>query len=242
MKKIILLIIALIVTGCNDNNQNDSKIHTQNIHLDGKALLESKCSKCHNLDFPPTNFENEVAPPMMTISFHFDDWFKASTANEKLLKQLDFITDYIINPTVEKSYCDKHMLDKYGLMPSQKGNVTEDEIQAIGKYIFSNYTTKRLSAKQEALARLHSLPMGEQLNIKYKCTGCHKINMHVVGPSFKEISQKYKSDTKTISNSIKNGSQNKWENSHGLLMPSFKSIPANDLEIISKWIISLKGK
>ena len=231
----ILLLISLVFVGCNDSDDNHAQ-RIPKVKLDGKVLLKSKCSKCHNIDFPPLNFDHEIAPAMMTISFHFNDWFKGASSSEKLEKQLVFISDYIINPTVEKSYCDKTMLKKYGLMPSQKDNVTVDEIRAIGKYVFATYLPAKLAKKQEALDKLNALPKGEQLIIKYHCNSCHRVDQKIVGPSFKTISKKYQNTPENIIHSIQNGSQGRWNSA---TMPPFKNISNNDLLIIQKWIIDL---
>jgi len=232
---IISLITLLLLSGCNDTKENSTSKMVK-VNLDGKALLKAKCSKCHNIDFPPLNFDNEIAPAMMTISFHFNDWFKAPDSSTKLQKQLDFISDYIIHPTLEKSFCDKTMLKKFGLMPSQKGNVTEDEIRAIGTYIFTTYLPKELAKKQAAISKFNALPKGEQLTIKYRCNGCHRINQKVVGPSFKAISKKYQNNPQEIINSIQNGSKGKW---NGASMPPIHNISDDDLLTIQKWIIGL---
>jgi len=229
-----LVLVGGIFIGCNDTKTTDDK---PKVKLDGKVLLKQKCSKCHNIDFPPKNFDNEIAPAMMTISFHFNDWFKANTDAERLSKQQDFVSDYVINPTVKKAYCDKKMLKKYGLMPSQKGKVTKDELRAIAKYVFTNFTQDRLSAKLKALEALNALPKGERLTIKYRCVSCHSIDKKKVGPAFKDIGKKYRNNISNIQNSIKNGSKNRWKISNGATMPSFKNIPSKDIDTISKWIV-----
>lgn len=233
----ILCVVSF--SGCNDTKNSDINMKKEMKHYHGKQLLKQKCSQCHNIDFPPKDFKDEIAPAMMTISFHFNDWFKGAGEAEKLQKQQDFVADYVINPSLEKSYCDKTMLKKFGLMPSQKGNVTKDEVRAIAKYVFTNYTPQKLSKKQKALDKLHSLPLGEQLTIKYKCSSCHTKTKKIVGPSFKAIGTKYKQDIEHISNSIKNGSKGIWKASHGATMPQFHSIPKNDRETIAQWMINL---
>jgi len=236
MKLVNLIIsfgIVVSITGCND--ASSSKV-VQN--LDGKTLLKQKCSHCHNINFPPKEFDNEIAPPMLTISFHFQDWFKAATDAEKLHNQIAFVKDYVLNPSVDKAYCTKDMLKKFGLMPSQKGKVTKDEIEAIARYVFTTYTPQNLSKKQKALRKLHSLPQGEQLAIKYKCFSCHRKDKNLVGPSFKDIGLKYKNNIDQIKTSILNGSKNRWKNTHGASMPSFNNIPNNEINTISNWITS----
>ncbi len=235
MKKIVYTFIILLYVGCGNSEHNQSK----QISYNGKKLLEQKCSKCHNIKFPPKDFTNEIAPPMMTIVFHFNDWFKAVSEQEKLIKQLDFVTDYVINPSKDKAYCTKDMLKKYGVMPSQKGAVTKDEVRAIWEYLFNNYTQKKLMQKQKALEELHSLPQGEQIAIQYKCFSCHNKTKKLVGPSFKDIGIKYKQNIQTIIKSIQEGSRKKWKISHGATMPKFSNIQENQLKIIAKWITDL---
>ena len=232
----VLIPVLVLFSGCGDKEKKTTT-HKSTVKLDGKLLLQQKCSSCHNIDFPPKDFKNEVAPPMMTISFHFNDWFKANSDSEKLLKQQDFVEDFVLNPTREKSYCKKEMLDKYGLMPSQKGKVTKDELRAIAKYVFTQYTPTKLSKKEEALEKLHSLPKGEQLTIQYKCISCHSKTKQKVGPSFSSIGKKYYKDKTHITNSIKNGSRNIWKESKGATMPQFKNIDQKDLNTIASWIM-----
>ena len=39
------------------------------------------------------------------------------------------MVDYIENPTKEKAICMDERIEKFGLMPSQKGMVTKEELQ-----------------------------------------------------------------------------------------------------------------
>lgn len=74
------------------------------------------------------------------------------------------------------------------------------------------------------------------------CGICHKLDAKAMGPSYKAIAGKYKSDAegaKKIQESIKNGSQKAWgENS---IMPP-QTAAANDAEAIAKWILSQAGE
>ena len=231
-KMLIVILITFCMTGCNDDKNTNTKIH-----LDGKKLLEQKCSRCHNPAFPPKDFKNEKAPSFMTMSFHFHNWMKGNSEYEKMSQFVEFAKDYVTNPTVQKSYCPPDMLKQYGLMPSQKGKVTSDEIAAIIKYIYKNYTPEKLAKKQEALEKLHALPKGEQIAIKYKCITCHRVDKDLVGPSFQNIAKRYKNDQNSIENSIKYGAKGKWEKFKSF-MPPFHNINKNDLEELSKWILN----
>ena len=227
MKKILFLAILVFLSGCEEKHKPN---------LDGKKLIEQKCSKCHNLDLPPKTYENEIAPPMMAVAFHVKDFMEVSNESERIPKAIEFVKDYVINPSKEKSLCDKKSLQDYGLMPSQKGNVTQDELEAIATYMFEHYTVKNLNEAQAIQNRLKHMPKGEKLAIKYNCLTCHKIDKKLVGPSFKEIANRYKNSPEVIIKSIKEGSKEKWYKNK--MMPSFKKIVSeDDIKTISKWIL-----
>jgi cytochrome c len=228
MKFYIFLAVVFLFLGCEDKEY---------LKLDGEKLIQQKCSQCHNLDLPPKTFENEVAPPMMAVAFHVKDFMKVSNESERIPKAIDFVVDYVLNPSKEKSLCDEKSLKSYGLMPSQKGKVTKDELRAIATYMFEHFNLKNLQEAQAIKNRLKHMPKGERLAIKYNCLTCHKKQKDLVGPSFKKIASKYH-DKESIKNSILNGSKGKWGKR---VMPSFKNkINKNDIETLSKWITSLK--
>ncbi len=230
MLKNLLLFTTLLLFlgGCNSQEK-----HKQ---LNGKALLEQKCSSCHNLDLPPKTFEDEVAPPMMAVAFHIVNFTKVNDESQRVSKSIDFVKDYVINPSASKSYCDKKSLESYGVMPSQKGKVTQDELDAIARYIFAHFTQENLMKEQAAMNKLKAMPKGQQLALKNNCLGCHKQTTSTVGPSFEKIRTLYKNDNSIIIKSIQNGSKGKWKEAHGV-MPPFKNLTDEELHTISEWIL-----
>ena len=228
MQRFLLpLTLLVFFSGCQEK---------QHKNLDGQKLLEQKCSQCHNLDLPPKTFKDEKAPPMMAVAFHIKDFIPASNESEKIPKAIEFIKDYVIHPSASKSFCDKKSLQTYGVMPSQKGNVTQDELQAIGEYMFEHYTVKNLTAAQALENRLRKMPKGERLALKYKCLSCHKIDKDLVGPSFAKIAKRY-GDAKLIAQSIANGSRSKWEGYRGIMPPFASKIKAQERQTIAEWIV-----
>ena len=225
MKYIIYLLLVFLLSACNENINNKT--------YNGKELLKEKCASCHNLDLPASWEKPNLAPPIMAVSFHVYDLVDKNIAT-KLSSSKTFIIDYVLNPDSKKSLCDKESLKQYGLMPSQKENITKKELEAIATYILKFYTQKNLYKIQEEIKYFNSLKAGHKIAIKYKCLSCHKINKNLVGPSFKNISNNL--TIKNIKNSITNGSKSKWKDYHNAVMPSFKDINHSQLEDISKWI------
>lgn len=221
-----ILFGLLLLTGCTDTKKEQ--------HYDGSKLLEEKCAMCHNLKMPPKTFENEKAPPMMAVVFHLKDFMKITMPDEKFSKFIPFVQDYVINPSRDKSYCGKESLKSYGVMPSQKGNVTKDELEAIASYMYDFYDQQKYLKDMQIKADFEALPKGEQIARKNGCFNCHALEKSGVGPSFKAIAKRA---AKEIVEGIQNGSQGQWKGFHNMMMPPFKDkFTKNELIVLQKWI------
>jgi len=231
MLKIVLFISFIsLFFGCQEKETH---------HFNKKELIVQKCAKCHNLDLPPQTFTDEIAPPMMAVAFHVKSFMEVNDESRRIPKAIAFVKEYVIHPSREKSLCDKASLESYGLMPSQRESVSDAELQAIAEYMFSHYTQKNLNEAQALKNRLNAMPKGERLAIQNRCLGCHRKEKHIVGPSLKDIAFRYKNQPQKIANSIKNGSAKRWEESHGVLMPAFKNLSDEEIDTLSKWLLSL---
>jgi cytochrome c5 len=101
---------------------------------DMQQLLEKKCGTCHIVSNPTIeNVKHMKAPPMWGVARNLIRHFK----NEKAF--VDFVTDYVMNPSKEKMVLDKAAMERFGLMPSLKGVVTEKELEAIARYMYNNF-------------------------------------------------------------------------------------------------------
>ncbi|MDD5359775.1 MAG: cytochrome c [Sulfurovaceae bacterium] len=123
MKKILIACCFLtLIAQCDDMS-------------DGKKLYDSKCAICHTSARPNSMAEMNalIAPPMEGLMFHLKTSFNTKEESNKFMK------DYIMNPTKEKALCMPQKIQKFGLMPSQKGVVTEDELDKIIAYLSEQY-------------------------------------------------------------------------------------------------------
>ena len=229
MHYMYMVLVLLIFSGCDNGNKK--------VHYDGKMLLKQKCAICHNLKMPPDTYEDEKAPPMMAVVFHLKDFMKITMDDEKFSKFIPFVQDYVLEPSKEKSYCDEESLKTYGVMPSQKGNVSKDELKAIAEYMYDFYDQEVYLKEMQEKSAFDALPKGEQLVLKTGCYNCHDTVKSKVGPSFKSIAQ---SKNKEIISVIQNGSQGKWKQFHNMMMPAFKNkFSKEELKILEEWINSL---
>ena len=235
MYKTVILATLLMLTAC--NNPNDKSYES----LDGESLAKAKCSSCHNLDLPAKSSDDETAPPFYTVVTHLKDAIKADTDYERKMKFIEFVSDYALNPSAEKSYCDKDSLKFYGVMPSQKGNVTKNEVKAIASYAYEKFDQMKLFEIMRERSRISRLPLQEQVFETYQCKICHSYGKGKVGPLFKQIAKKYENDknaTAELSYAIKHGSKGKWN--LPAPMKAYTDITDEQLRATVKWILEQK--
>jgi len=91
------------------------------------------CGECHLMGKITKDKLNKMkAPPY---------WALAKMANQKYSKREDkvkYIIDYALSPAEEKMLFPHETRDRFGVMPSQKGKVTEAQIKEISNYILGN--------------------------------------------------------------------------------------------------------
>jgi cytochrome c len=93
-----------------------------------------------------------------------------------------------------------------------------------------------------AVAVPASLPAyaSEELAKKHACLACHAVDKKLVGPSYKEIAAKYRSDGGAegkLADKVKKGSQGTWGQ---VPMPPNPSVPDGEVRALVKWILSQK--
>ncbi len=81
---------------------------------------------------------------------------------------------------------------------------------------------------------------GLQLATKYGCFGCHNTTVKIVGPAYRDIAAKYKSDPDPfakIDQQIHSGGSGKWG---PIIMPPFPQVNAAETKVLAEWIMGLK--
>ncbi|MGX9728293.1 MAG: c-type cytochrome [Candidatus Electronema sp. VV] len=79
----------------------------------------------------------------------------------------------------------------------------------------------------------------EELAKANNCMGCHQMEQKGVGPSLKDIANKYKGDAegaKTLEASIMKGSKDKWGT---MPMAAQANVKEADAKTLAAWILSL---
>ncbi|MCF6309573.1 MAG: c-type cytochrome [Sulfurimonas sp.] len=99
---------------------------------DVKDLAEEKCGSCHLMGLlTKEKIDNMKAPPYWAMS----KVVKLEYTNRA--DMINFIVDYTLNPREDKMLFPPVTKKRFGIMPSLKGKVTEDEIRQIAEYFLN---------------------------------------------------------------------------------------------------------
>lgn len=100
---------------------------------------------------------------------------------------------------------------------------------------------KRIAlALTAALALMGTAHANEELAKKNNCTACHKVDGKLVGPGYKDVAAKYKSDKNAeaaLIEKVKKGSMGVWG---PIPMPPNAAVKDEDVKTLVKWILALK--
>ena len=90
-----------------------------------------------------------------------------------------------------------------------------------------------------AVAALPALA-NEELAKKNACTACHAVDKKIVGPAFKEVAAKYRSDKTAearLVKKVKEGGVGVWGQ---VPMPPNSTVSDKDIQTLVKWVLALK--
>ncbi len=100
-----------------------------------EALFDAKCAMCHTKT-RPADMSKVTAPALMGVMRH------VKMTYPKKEDAIKFMVDYVLEPSKEKAICMPEKMKRFGLMPSQKGNVTKEELEVITIWMFDNFPPK----------------------------------------------------------------------------------------------------
>jgi sulfite dehydrogenase len=150
----------------------------------------------------------------------------------------------IIQPPMQRAFWKAEvakMQQKYG------AQIPEAQVEPVVDYLTKNYGVTTNAA---ASAAVQTSAVGEeahasaadaqQVAMKYGCLGCHNPSMKIVGPAYRDIAAKYKTDPQAsakIEEQIHKGGSGKWG---PIIMPPFPQVTASETKILADWILRLK--
>ncbi len=157
---------------------------------DGETVYKKKCASCHAGYIPMGKLkENFVeynntklhlkAPTLNQLSFRLRQRIGDPNGDRDIqqMEITDFVTNYLYAPDKAKSICMDEVKKAFDTMPSMKGKISEEEIEAVTAYIY-DFDQKMLRSHQphytgfdEALRRARK--EGKIVMIKATSPYCH---------------------------------------------------------------------
>lgn len=120
MKLKLLIAISILLSFCSLNASEK-----------GKELFIQKCAICH-FEKVPSDKSTVVAPPAPGLMFHMNEIF---STNKEIKNHM---TTFTLNPTMQNARL-KGAVRRFGLMPSQKDQISEDELKLVVEYMIHNF-------------------------------------------------------------------------------------------------------
>jgi sulfite dehydrogenase len=181
----------------------------------------------------------DIQLPPETVAFKQD--FGAEIANGQCLTchSVEYV---VIQPPMQRAFWKAEvvkMQQKYG------AQIPEEQVEAVVNYLTKNYGvttngTQTASVQTSAAAPQAHTADAQQIATKYGCLGCHNPSMKLVGPAYRDIAAKYKSDPAAfakIDEQIHKGGSGKWG---PIIMPPFPQVTAAEAKVLADWILGLQ--
>ncbi len=126
----------------------------------------------------------------------------------------------------------------YAVTVSDKedGESKYDEIPATDVFVELRYFTDPVKGTAYAKSTAQKEPAGYSIVKKQDCFTCHSVRTKLIGPSFSEISNKYKnsSEVAAIASRVIKGSVGRWG---PIAMPTHPGLTEKDAELVVRWIL-----
>ncbi|MEA1916396.1 MAG: cytochrome c [Campylobacterota bacterium] len=113
--------------------------------VDGYDVYKKNCASCHaesmSRDEAKRNIKTLKAPPMVEVSNRLKENISISDGDEDVKRRvvIAFIKDYIVNPNIDYSMCHMGALERFDVMPSLKGTISDDEKDAVSTWVYDRY-------------------------------------------------------------------------------------------------------
>ena len=138
----------------------------------GEELFNKNCSECHATILGVDHdggYENKLLTPAPYVSDLVKKLKEETGTQEKFA---EFINAYIENPDKRKTLYGKRAIKKFGLMPSLKGVMSEDEKSLLIDYLYHEKYNPKEPEKIEKKEKIEEVDPRKKLFDK-NCASCH---------------------------------------------------------------------
>jgi thioredoxin-related protein len=168
--------------------------------MEGKEVYEKKCASCHqgyiSMSKLKENFQDYnntllklTAPTLNQLSYRLKKSIGDPKGDNEIhrMEVAAFISEYVQYPDRQKSLCLDEVMQVFKTMPSLKGKISEDELEAVSTYIyeFDEKTVEKNSVQYEGFEQALQKAKKEHKIIMIKvmtkdCYYCKKMDREVM--------------------------------------------------------------
>jgi len=111
----------------------------------GQKIFDKTCSTCHvellDKQTALKTFKTLKAPPMNEVAMQLKSNIIIKDDDDDVHRAVvvAFIKDYIKYPELAKTMCNPGAVDRFGVMPSQKALLSDQEINDISTWLYDRY-------------------------------------------------------------------------------------------------------
>ena len=105
----------------------------------GEEIFKTNCVSCHMMKKGKdiANKSKMLAPPVFGIVRHTKEVYPTKEAF------VEFVSEYIKNPSKDKAVCQKKAIDRFGLMPKIGQGMKDEDIEKVVKWLYDNIQAGR---------------------------------------------------------------------------------------------------
>jgi sulfite dehydrogenase len=182
----------------------------------------------------------EIKLPSETGAFKQDAGAEIANGQCLICHSVEYVT---VQPPFGRAFWKasvQKMQQKYG------APIADAQIEPLVDYLTKNYgiMTNGATASAPVAAQTPNVSSatsdGPQIAMKYGCLVCHNTKVKILGPAYKDIATKYKTDPEAaakIGQQIQKGGSGKWG---PMIMPPFPQVSVTETKVLSDWILGLK--
>ena len=114
-----------------------------------EKIFAKKCAMCHMSSKPKNKLEKSmmVAPPISVATRSVTigvDAIEGPMSDKELREEsIEFLKDYLLEPTRDKGYCEDMSYKKFGSMPSLKGFIKKEELDIVVPWVIDKFAPKK---------------------------------------------------------------------------------------------------
>jgi cytochrome c551/c552 len=188
---------------------------------------------------PLDGSELKIELPPETVSFKPAPGLELANAQCLTCHSVDYVLTQPPEPLAFWAAEVKKMKKVYG------AQIPDNEVEPLADYLARNYGTATNgepsvapAANPQPVSATTAPVSVETLATRYGCLNCHKVNVKVVGPAFKDVAAKYRNDPAAVDkivHQIHTGGSGKWG---PVIMPPFSMVSDTEAKMLARWIMS----